>query len=130
MSVKLPDQPNDPNLVKAMEEIKLIVKRYDVAAAVILEGKTHSEIWMEVSPSWSCITLETQPDGSAGIRFKAKLKTGDDAEKERGRLSIGVVIGLLDSLGHLHEQFTKVVAMIGQKVGIEHVSQFHPRGEP
>jgi hypothetical protein len=56
-----------PKLKKAMEEIKSIVKRHDIAAHVVLHTPGHSEFWFEISPSYSCAKLEGD-----NVRFKAK----------------------------------------------------------
>ena len=121
--VKLPDQPSDPRLKAAMEEIKVIIAKYDCAAAVVLQSPSHAEHLMEVSPSWSCLVVE--PGGK--VRFKAAMKTGGEAEKERGRVTTGMIMGFIDEANLLRDNFTKLAIMLGQAgVEIEHVSRFTP----
>ncbi len=44
----------DPKLLAAMEEIKVVLHKHDIAAVVILSSQTHVEYLHEISPSWSC----------------------------------------------------------------------------
>lgn len=62
-----------PKLKKAAEEIKEILKRYDIAASVVLHTPGFSEFVLEVSPSYSC----AKPF-NGGIHFKAKKSDYDD----------------------------------------------------
>lgn len=119
--MNLPKEQFDPKLKAAMEEIKVILARYDCAASVILQSPKHVEHLIHVSPSWSCMALENNR-----IRFKAALATGDAAEKERGIQSLGTVMGFIDAARLIQENFEKLALMIGEKVGIEHVSRFSP----
>lgn len=56
-----------PKLKKAMEEIKAIVKKYDIAASVVLHTPGNSEFLLEITPSYSCAKLNHDH-----IHFKAK----------------------------------------------------------
>ncbi len=119
--MKLPKESFDPKLKAAMEEVKVILARYDCAASVILQSQKHIEHLLHVSPSWSCMTLENNQ-----IRLKTALQTGDAAEKERGNLTIGMMMGFIDAASLLKSNFETLALMVGKKVGIEHVSRFSP----
>lgn len=56
-----------PKLKKAMEEIKAIVKKYDISASVVLHTPGNSEFLLEITPSYSCAKLNHDH-----IHFKAK----------------------------------------------------------
>lgn len=56
-----------PKLKKAAEEIKEILKRYDIAALVVLHTPGHSEFVCELQPSYSCASFEGN-----FLRIKAK----------------------------------------------------------
>jgi hypothetical protein len=121
--VKLPDQPHDPQLKAAMEEIKAIIAKYDCAAIVVLQSPTHAEHLFEVSPSWSCLSVEL----GGKVRFKAAMKTGGAAEKERGRVTTGMIMGFIDEADLLKDNFTKLAKMLTERgMSIEHVSRFTP----
>lgn len=67
-----------PKLKIAMEEIKSIVKKHDIAAFVVInDGDGFSEYLNAVSPSYSCATVHP-----SGIQFKLKSA---DVGKERAR---------------------------------------------
>lgn len=56
-----------PKLKNAAEEIKAILKNYDIAASIVLHTPGHSEFILEITPSYSCAKLNHD-----SIRFKAK----------------------------------------------------------
>jgi hypothetical protein len=68
----------DPTLKQAMEEIKLVLAKYDIGGHVILGSKSHSEFLYHF-PKWSKAQLEEIHNGKGefGIRFKAKGKDED-----------------------------------------------------
>lgn len=67
-----------PKLKKAMEEIKEIVKKYDIAAFVVLnDGDGFSEYLNAISPSYSCAKVAEN-----GIQFRLK---GSEVGKERAQ---------------------------------------------
>lgn len=121
--MKLPEKDYDPVLKEAIEEIKAIIKKHDIGGAVLLHGKNHSEFLMEISPSWSCMELEHIKDGAYGIRFKAKIATGPKHEQERAAWTAGMIMSLTEETAFLNEQFTKLAAMLGKHMGIEHISK-------
>lgn len=58
-----------PKLKKAMEEIKTILKKYDLGAMVVIHTPGHSEFVLKVDPSYSCAKFNQTGDG---INFKTK----------------------------------------------------------
>lgn len=65
----------DPQLQKAVKEIKEICKKYDVGAHITLASKEHGEYLLHF-PQWSkCQTEEV--NGELVLRFKAKGKDED-----------------------------------------------------
>lgn len=98
----------DPKLQMAMEEIKAIIQKHDLSASVLLQNQTHGEFFYELSPSWSCITLTT--DGQIGVKCKAK--TGGDDEKERLRVSVGLIMGILDHARKQEKNMSEVVELL------------------
>lgn len=50
----------DPKLKDAVTEIDLILRRYDIAGAVMLASKTHAEYYFAPNPTWSAITISNK----------------------------------------------------------------------
>lgn len=124
--VKLPQEPSDPKLKAAMEEIKAVLFKYDIAAVAILQSKTHGEWLNEITPSWSCAKMERDEKGREGIRFKATLQEygSKEARNEAIRLTTGMLCGFRDGAIRVQENMEAVAGMVSQKVEIEHVSRF------
>jgi len=98
----------DPKLKEAMAEVIAIVKKYDLSASVLIQNENHAEFLYELSPSWSCISVTD--DGH--VRFKAQAKTGGDTEKERLRVSVGLIMGILDHAKKQQGDMTMLVEML------------------
>jgi hypothetical protein len=98
----------DPKLKEAMAEIMAVIRKHDIAASVLIENENNAEFLYELSPSWSCISIEQ--DGR--VRVKAQAKTGGDAEKERLRVSIGLIMGILDHAKKQQDDMTMLVDML------------------
>lgn len=73
----------DPKLQQAMEEIKAILTKYDLAALISLGGETHHEHLTAVTPSWSCVKLFRDDQGRIGIRVKALRADFPSLEAQR-----------------------------------------------
>lgn len=71
-------KPFSPKLKSAMDDIRKIIERYDIGAAVVLHTPGNSEYALFVEPSYSCAKLENR-----GVRFKAKAKDFPGGAKER-----------------------------------------------
>lgn len=97
----------DPRLKEAMEEIKAVIKKYDIAATVHLQSPGYSEFLYELSPTWSAITVEENY-----LRIKAAAKTGGPKEQERLRLSVSIVMGFLDAGKHQTENMQAAAGML------------------
>lgn len=60
-----------PKLKAAMEEIKAVIKKHDIAAFVVLHTPGFSEYFTEITPSYSCARFEA---GGSAIRIRAKVQ--------------------------------------------------------
>lgn len=65
-----------PKLKKAAEELKAILKKYDIAGSIVIHTPGHSEFVNEITPSYSCATLHHDK-----IHFKAKRADFNDEAK-------------------------------------------------
>jgi hypothetical protein len=107
-----------PKLKKAMEEINQILDKHDIGAFVLLsDGEGFSEFRNKIDPSWSCMFNHQLPDGSQGVRFKAKGK--DEKTKKMVSASVNMLSHFVDQLS-LHAAFyTQLQGMLKDKVDIE-----------
>lgn len=61
------EQKFDPKLKEAAEEIKVILRKYDCNASMLLVSPSHCEYLFHIDSSWSVMKYENQ-----GIRFRSK----------------------------------------------------------
>lgn len=97
-------------------KIRALLKEYDVAGIVNIQGRDQSEFVNEITPSWSCLSWFATPGGDVGIRFKAKMKTGGDEEKENARLTVGMVAGFHLVAANNYLQLEQLREMIAKHV--------------
>lgn len=102
-----------PKLKKATEEIKLILKKYDISGAVALHTPGHGEFLLEITPSYSCATLTHEK-----IHFKAKkVDFNDEAKRIKIIEDTANMMALLSEITaknammliSVSEQFDKIV---------------------
>jgi len=107
--------PYDPKLKEAMAEIKVILKKHDIAGAVSLVSETHSEYLYDF-PSWSGIKL-------TGDGLKMDIKHKDFKAKadfnEAATIAMHVLHQIRDIGGKSFMIFEKVINTIIEKTGIE-----------
>jgi len=112
----------DPKLKAAIEEIKPILQKYDVAALVVLSSEDALEYLFEIEPSWSCMHIEKRPDG---LFLRVQTTHLPETEKKRQLQStIGFVVGFLDVLKHLQEQMGAIAGKISETVEFKHWTKF------
>lgn len=104
-------------------KIRALLKEYDVAGIVNIQGKDQAEFVNEITPSWSCLSWDKNAAGDYGIRFKAAMKTGDAVEKEKARLTAGMVIGFEHVMGMQLLQLGQVIQLIGKHMDITNVME-------
>jgi hypothetical protein len=104
----------DTKLKVAAEEIKEILKKYDIAAAVVLHTPGHGEYFVQLNPSYSCAYMYNDNE----VRFyskKADYKTVDEQVQKQAdtsnmlRLLTDCTAFNFGSLNFLSEQFDKLV---------------------
>lgn len=102
-----------PKLKKAAEEMKAIIKKYDIAASIVLHTPGNSEFILEITPSYSCAKLNHD-----NIHFKAKKEDFNDELKRQQVISdTANMMNLLSTtvarnamaLITVSEQFDKIV---------------------
>lgn len=102
-----------PKLKKAAAEIKAIIKKYDIAASIVLHTPGHAEFLLEITPSYSCAKLNHDH-----VHFKAKKEDFNDEQKRMQTISdtanmmnclSEVVAKNAMMLINVSEQFDKIV---------------------
>lgn len=126
MKLRLPDTPSDPKLKAAMEDIKEVLTKHDIAGMVIIQSPTHAEWLNHISPSWSCAQLEATEDGGLLIRVRALAKDypTPEAHQETVASTAGMIISFSECARKLADNMDKVADMVGKQVGIEHIGKF------
>lgn len=67
---------NDVKLKVAAEEIKDILRKFDIAGAITLHAPGHGEYFLHLNPSYSCAYMHEDDQ----IRFFSKIKNYVDKE--------------------------------------------------
>lgn len=78
-----------------MEEIKAIVKKYDIAANVILHYPIHVEYLHHIDTSWSCFSVNGDE-----LRLKSKL-SDYNGDKEKQLKVLNDTVNLVVNIGHI-----------------------------
>jgi hypothetical protein len=112
----------DPVLKTAVEEIKAVLVKHDIAAVVFLGSNTHTEFVYELSPSWSC--ARELPDGG-GLRIRSKRSeyATKEAQFEELRLTVGMIMGFIDAIEHTKSNLGAVMMMLATHMDISHFSK-------
>lgn len=86
-----------PKLKTAMEEIKAVLKKHDIAAFILLHTPGFTEYLNKLDPTYSCAFLTA--DGEMRVRLKqAELPGGRDEAKKIAEDTYNMVTLLTDML--------------------------------
>lgn len=122
--MKIESNPQEEAMLReAAAEIKAVLRKYDIAGIVNLQGRDTAHYFMEISPTWSCMFFEPGNGNEVKVCFKAAVKTGGPEEKERARVTSGMVMGFLDIIAVQEENLGTVAFMIGKHLEVEHGSR-------
>lgn len=106
----------DPKLKEAMAEIKAVLKKHDIAGALTLVSKSHSE-YLYHFPTWSAAQLTDE-----GIRIR--IKSSDFADKQAADQALLDSLHVVLQIHDLNSQNLKVMDQLIKKIG-EHVDIDH-----
>lgn len=108
-----------PKLKKAIEEIKVILKNYDIAALVVLHTPGHSEYLHALSPSYSCAKFNGDE-----LRIRAKLKEDFNGDKKAWEEKVTATSNMLRMLAEVGMreayQVSEVSEMVDKIIGADH----------
>lgn len=124
---------SDPKLKEAMAEITPILKKHDIAGHIILVSPTASEFKFFIEPSWSCVRIEPNGDGTATCRFRSK-KADFKSKDEQHRVteqSVWMILGIKDLAAATFIQMEAVEKILRQHIEIDHtpLGGFEPHRE-
>lgn len=105
-----------------MKEIRAVLKKHDLAAVVIIGSPTHTQFLIEPEASWSVAKFEQGPDGTMGMRIRAKHNDPPEL-REKLRLTTGLVMGWIDAIDGVQKALQWMAMELGKKIGIKHVSR-------
>lgn len=106
-----------PKLKNAAEEIKAILKKYDIAGAIALHTPGNTEFVLELTPSYSCATVNQDH-----IRFKAKKEDYNDELKRHKAIedTSNMMSGLSETVARNAMMLITVSEQLDKITGAEH----------
>lgn len=106
----------DPKLKEAMAEMKAVMKKHDIAGALALVSKTHSE-YLYHFPTWSAAQLTED-----GIRFRAKSSEHQSKEAAQQALieSLHVILQIVDLSTKAVEDMGQLIKQIREVIEFDH----------
>jgi hypothetical protein len=116
-----------PKLRTAMDEIKAIIRKHDIAAVVVLHTHGNGEHFIKVDPSYSCAKILTFVKGESGISIKS-----NEIPKEKKHQVITDTVNmfgiLCDLVGEKAMALIKINEMLEKKLDIESSDGTHTDG--
>jgi len=113
-----------PKLKKAMEEMKAIIKKYDIAALIVLHTPGDSEYLNAITPSYSCMKWNGDE-----LRIRAKLKEDFNGDKKAMEEKLAATSNMLRLLAEVGGQqllsIMKVSDFVDELLGSIHTDGGH-----
>lgn len=113
-----------PKLKKAMEEMKEILRKHDIAGVVTLHTPGHSEYLLHVTPSYSCATFNGDE-----LRVRARLKEDFHGNIGEQRKKVTDTVNMLDMLSEstakLAMNLISLSEIVTKKTNAEHLDGGH-----
>lgn len=108
-----------PKLKMAMEEIKAVLKKHDIAGSIILHTPGFGEYAKVWEPSYSCVKLE----GNGQFRFRAKAEDFGGSKEKRNEVlqSTANMLSILGTLvGREALQLLELSKILDKHIGAQH----------
>lgn len=106
----------DAKLEIAMDEMKAVLQKHDLAGVVFVASPTNIEYLYHLDPSWTCLRI--LPDGGIGARAKREDFPSLEAQKQCVAASVTIVVGFADMGRLMHERFMQLLQALGKKFKI------------
>lgn len=117
------EQKFSPKLKEAMEEIKLILNKHDIAGAIVLHEVGFSEFLFKIDPSYSCCFFEKNEGGGDMLRIRAKAADYAGGASERNQKiadTSNMLHHLVETGNHVRETMAKLSEKIDELCETEH----------
>ena len=116
-------KPLSPKLKSAMDEIRAIINRYDIAGSIVLHTPGNSEYGIFIEPSYSCAKFN-----GGNISFKAKasdFKGGAAERSEKVEDTCNMMNMLSTTTGQVALNIMHVSENFDKHIGAEHTKMNH-----
>jgi hypothetical protein len=114
-------QKFDPNLRAAVEDIRAILKKRNIAGHVLLASPTHTEFALLYdTASWSAVSFENSQD-NIGIKIKAKKDVPEDQAKLASTMHM--LCTFQDMMANGFSALDTVIGMVRKHVTVLHLNR-------
>lgn len=109
----------EPNMQECADKITAALKEHNLMGAVFLSSPTRSGFIHEMSPPWSCITLNGDQ-----LRIRSKLEEYPNQEAQVRTISetLSGVMGMIHNSQNVITTLKSLVAMVSHKIGITSIA--------
>lgn len=104
-----------PKLKKAMEDIKSILKKYDIAGSIVLHTPGFSEYLNHIDTSYSCAKME-----NGGIRIRSKGRP-----KQHLADTVNMITHFSETSGMVAMQYFQIKDMLSKHIDIDETDGTH-----
>ena len=106
----------DEKLKKAMEEIKFVLQKYDIAATISLSTESDLEFLYRLDTSWSIVSSNNDE-----VRITALAEDYPSKEQQKKAVedSANMLLGLRESNRFLHAGLSSVTGMLEDRFDLD-----------
>ncbi len=119
------DAPDQLRLKVARAEIEAVLKKHDLAGAVVLHTPGMSEFFYDIQPSYSCVRID---EAAKSVHVKSKLaEYGGDAVTQRHdqAASANMLRALYDGMENAALMFGFAAMYVDNAVAATHTEAVH-----
>ena len=117
--MKANENGSDPHLKAAMEEVKVVLQKYDCMAAVVLVSPTHSEFLNHFNASWSVLKWEEIYDQQIlRVRSKREDWQTKELQKRATEASMHALTTIVEWTRKTNEEFRDVLIKLRKHMTI------------
>lgn len=116
----------DPKLLAAMEEIKAVVKKYDIGAFIMIQTPNNAEFLNALNASWLPLKWEKNAAGQMGVRITCKRADYPSKEAWETAMNngVGFIMATADIMRAHLETFESLAKELGRRMTIEHMTKY------
>lgn len=115
------NQKYDPNLRAAVEDIRAILKKRNIAGHILLASPSHTEYALLYdTASWSAVSFENQ-GSSIGIKVKAKASNPGDQKKLASTMHM--LCSFQDLMANGFSALDAIISQVRKHVTVLHLNR-------